>query len=120
MRAHLDKGVDKLVPASVVLATLAGQEAENRRGIYEAIASERSRAHAKHGATSMDVWPVDSLDRLATLTEEVGEMAKEFNDARHVGRPVDLAALRKEMVQTAAMAAAWTDTIPVEEVRREQ
>lgn len=99
-----------------LLATLAALEAEHRRGIYGEITSERSRAHAKHGDTSMESFPVDSLDRLAILTEEVGEVAKEFNDARHDRRAVDLAALRKELVQTATMAAAWADMISVEEV----
>jgi hypothetical protein len=77
--------------------------------IYDEIHAERWRAHAKHGATSMESFPVDDLNRLAILTEEVGEVAKEFNEARHEARPVDLLQLRTELIQVAAMAAAWAD-----------
>lgn len=79
--------------------------------IYAELAAERARAHAKHGATSMESYPVDDLNRLAILTEELGEVAMEFNEARHDDRPVDLTRLRKELLQTAAMATAWADAI---------
>lgn len=81
--------------------------------VYDEIRAERERAHAKHGATSMEQAPVDSHDRLAILTEEIGEVAKEFNDARHRGGPIDRVALRKELIQVAAMAAAWADACTV-------
>ena len=95
---------------------LLDQEGEIREslallGIYGEVRAERQRAHTLHGDTSMESYPVDSLDRLAILTEEVGEVAKEFNEARHDNRSVDLVRLRKELVQTAAMAAAWADSI---------
>lgn len=77
--------------------------------IFDLARAERERAHAKHGYTSMESSPPDTLRRLAILTEEIGEVAKEFNDAEHDGRPVDLAALRKELIQVAAMAGAWAD-----------
>lgn len=77
--------------------------------IFGEIAAERIRAHEKHGDTSMESSAPDTLRRLAILTEEVGEVAKEFNDAEHDGRPVDLVRLRKELIQVAAMAAAWAD-----------
>lgn len=75
-------------------------------GIWTEVAAERERAHAKHRDTSMEQQPVDALLRLSILTEEVGEVAKEMNDARHFGR-LDHAALRKELIQVAAMAGAW-------------
>ena len=82
--------------------------------VYDEIRTERERAHAKHGATSMESAPVDDPTgrRYRILAEEVGEVAKEWNDAEHDGRPVDLAAVRKELIQVAAMAAAWADRIP--------
>jgi NTP pyrophosphatase (non-canonical NTP hydrolase) len=79
--------------------------------VYEDVRDERKRAHEKHRATSMEAFPPDDMNRLAILTEEVGEVAKEFNEARHYGRDVDLGRLRKELVQTAAMAVAWADAI---------
>lgn len=86
--------------------------------IYDEMRAERQRAHAKHGETSMESYPTDSLDRLAILLEEVGEVAKEFNEARHRQGPVSLAALRKELVQVATMAAAWADRITADDLLR--
>jgi hypothetical protein len=72
---------------------------------------ERLRAHRKHGDTSMESAPPDDPTgrRLRILLEEVGEVAQEFNDAEHEGRPVDLGRVRKELIQVAAMAGAWAD-----------
>jgi hypothetical protein len=83
--------------------------------IYAEIRAERERAHAKHGETSMESAPVDDPTgrRFRILSEEVGEIAKEFNDAEHDRRPVDLAKVRNELIQTAAMATAWADRIPL-------
>ena len=101
--------------------TFASEVAENyptlsralrTKSVYGEVAAERIRAHAKHGATSMESMPINDLTRLAILIEEVGEVAKEFNEARHDGRDVDPLALRKELIQTAAMAIAWADALP--------
>lgn len=77
--------------------------------VFDEARDERARAHALHGETSMESAPADDPTgrRFRILTEEVGEVAKEFNDAEHERRPVDLAKLRKELVQVAAMAGAW-------------
>lgn len=82
--------------------------------IYDEVWIERDRAHILHGSTSMESYPADSMDRLAILGEEYGEVCKEFNEARHDDRPVDMALLRKELIQTAAMATAWADAIPTD------
>lgn len=81
--------------------------------IYDEIRYERNRAHVKHGATSMESAPPDDPTgrRYRILSEEVGEVAREFNDAEHDQHPVDLARVRKELIQVAAMAAAWADRI---------
>ena len=48
--------------------------------------------------------------RLSIITEEVGEVARVLNDAAH--HPgLDVAHLRAELVQVAAMAVAWIDAI---------
>lgn len=87
--------------------------------IWTEVAAERERAHAKHRETSMEQQPVDALLRLSILTEEVGEVAKEMNDARHFGY-LDHAALRKELIQVAAMAGAWAAALtPIVEVEAE-
>ena len=93
------------------------QSAETHRtdlaDVYEEIRGERARAHAKHGAMSMESTPEMDLNRLAILLEEVGEVAKEFNEARNHNVPVDKVALRKELIQVAAMATAWAEAIKV-------
>lgn len=83
--------------------------------IWELIKAERTRAHAKHGANSMEnADPADPTGRrFRILTEEIGEVAKEFNDAEVESRAVDMQAVRDELIQVAAMAAAWADAIPV-------
>lgn len=75
--------------------------------VGEELRSERIRAHEKHRDHSMEFWPTLSPERYLVLAEEVGEVAKEFNDAKVEDRPIDVAALRKELVQVAAMAVAW-------------
>ncbi len=81
--------------------------------IWAEVAAERARAHAKHGDTSMEsADPRDPTGRrFRILVEEVGEVGQEWNDAEHDGRPVDLARVRKELIQVAAMAGAWADAI---------
>lgn len=79
--------------------------------LYDEITVERERAHEKHGDTSMESFDTDDMNRLAILMEEVGEVAREFNEARHGDRPLDVGRLRKELIQTAAMAVAWADAI---------
>lgn len=86
-----------------------GKEYRDAAGIYADIWTEREKAHAKHGAKSMESAPPDSMRRLRILLEEVGEIAREFNQADIHDRPVDLAALRAECIQVAAMAASWAD-----------
>lgn len=79
--------------------------------VWEEARQERIRAHRKHGDTSMESQAPDAWRRYMILAEEVGEVAKEYNDADHEGRPVDLAKLRKELIQVAAMAGAWAAAI---------
>lgn len=81
------------------------------------VVNERERAHAKHGANSMrSLDPCDPA-RLAILTEEIGEVAKAFNEARHRRTPDDndrhtlVLELRDELIQVAAMATDWAHSI---------
>lgn len=72
--------------------------------IWDDLAAERKRAHRKHGEKSMEHRPPAAESRLRILTEELGEIAREFNDAEIEGRPLDLDHLREELVQLGAMA----------------
>ncbi|WP_425836997.1 hypothetical protein [Microbacterium sp. PA5] len=78
------------------------------------IVDERVRAHAKHRDHSMESWPALSTERYLILAEEVGEVAKEFNDATVESRPIDRTALRTELVQVATMAVAWVAALDLE------
>lgn len=80
--------------------------------IYDDIDRERQRAHAKHGASSIEGRPSADPGRLAILVEEVGEVARNLNDRRHNGTTdADIAALRAELIQVAAMAVGWISSI---------
>lgn len=78
-------------------------------GILAEIRNERTRAHEKHGHTSMECLPVADLTRLTVLMEEVGEVARWFNESRR--REMPRGELRAELIQVAAMAAAWADAL---------
>lgn len=73
-----------------------------------AIQAEATRAYLKHGEHSM-FGPMFHDRRLTILTEEVGEVARELNDAAIDSRPVNRDDLVKELIQVAAMAASWVE-----------
>lgn len=75
-----------------------------------AVQAEASRAHALHGHHSMLGSAVTESDRLAILTEEVGEVAKELNEDRLGKLDGDWRDQRvKELIQVAAMALTWVE-----------
>ncbi len=88
--------------------------------VWAEIVGERHRAHAVHGATSMESCDRFADRRLRVLLEEVGEVATVLNDRERdharANRPQEwhdgvednaVADLRGELVQVAAMAVAW-------------
>jgi len=79
--------------------------------IWDEVAEERRKAHAKHGDKSMENGNPLAMRRFHILIEEVGEVSREFNDAEHEERAVDVTKLRKELVQVAAVAASWADAL---------
>ena len=105
--------------ASAAAITDAGQP---YRTVWDEVQAERERAHRKHGDTSMEAQPPTAWLRLAILMEEVGEVAKVYNDARHRAQSLgwdeadmfgkgERAELRAELIQVAAMAGAWADAL---------
>lgn len=72
-----------------------------------AIQAEAIRAHILHGDDSM-LYQNDH-ERLAILMEEIGEVARELNEARIHNREVDKDKLEKELIQSAAMCATWIE-----------
>lgn len=82
--------------------------------VWDEVAAERARAHAKHGAKSMEAADWDDMKRLRILIEEVGEVARAFNewDLGLASRAETRADVRAELIQVAAMAGAWADAVP--------
>ena len=79
--------------------------------VYDEVDAERIRAHIKHGANgnSREDAPWFDIEWLPILTEEIGEVAHELTyDAGSDGMRMRM---RKELIQVAAMACAWVDSI---------
>jgi hypothetical protein len=73
------------------------------REVWEA----RYRAHAKHGANSIEGVAADSPAWLSILVEEVGELAHELT----YDSGGDRATLRRELIDVAAVVSAWIDAL---------
>jgi len=88
-----------------------------RASVYMDIQAERQRAHEKHGAAGNSRENAHWADSewLPILMEELGEVAHELTyDSRYDivdGADAMRMALRAELIQVAAMAAAWIDAI---------
>lgn len=118
--------VQEPIPAAV-LAALEGVLGEYRRAkakhgeqtpdghcLSEDVASLRNhpfRLDSRIGqGAQASIAAYADLRRLATLTEEVGEVGRALTyDKDHAG------ALRKELIQVATMAVAWASILPASE-----
>lgn len=70
--------------------------------------SERDRQEKLHGPNSAANPSMPNSEKLTTLVEEIGEVARAMLDA-----PEDLIHLRTELIQVAAVAHAWAEAITV-------
>lgn len=79
------------------------------RDVYLDVNNERWRAHEKHKVTggSMEDRPWGDAAWLPVVTEEVGEVAHELNEAALDPTGDYRDTLREELVQVAAVACAW-------------
>lgn len=97
--------------------------------VYIDVHKERIRAHAKHDSdgNSMERKTFDDPAWLSVLVEEVGEVARALCDHRHAAindapgvaapaRRILIKLMREELVQVAAMAVAWIDSIDFDEI----
>jgi NTP pyrophosphatase (non-canonical NTP hydrolase) len=86
----------------------------NRKTILEAIDTERKRQEmlrAEGRFTYTCASPeMSNAERLTVLAEEYGEIAHEVNEGIGEGKEINLLALRKELVQTAAVAVSWIES----------
>lgn len=83
---------------------------------YEEMHQERIRAHAKHGDKSAEGRPWNDPSMRDILVEEVGEVARVFNEFAlgNLTEQEARAELRKELVQCGAMVAAFIDNVEVD------
>lgn len=79
---------------------------EFEEDIFESVADERTRQDEKWGIQNHPplLW-------LSILSEEVGEVAKELNEFGFSSDPVRLENARTELIQTAAVAIAFADSL---------
>ena len=75
-----------------------------RQAIYQEIERERIRQDALHGQPRPDQHRHGHYTWNAILSEETGEVSRALLDD-------DTAALRKELIQTAAVITAWVEFI---------
>ena len=81
---------------------------------YADYATERVRAHRLHSSHSAENGKWNSSKFLVIVGEEFGEICKAFNEFmmnENLTVQEFRASLRKEIVQTGAMCAAWIDAI---------
>jgi hypothetical protein len=71
--------------------------------ILREVQAESIRAHIKHGDKSLLGDGLSTVGRLAALVEECGEVGTELT----YDRGGDVAKLKKELIQTANVAASW-------------
>jgi NTP pyrophosphatase (non-canonical NTP hydrolase) len=88
---------------------LAQNQSNTQQQVLQAIARERDRQDAKWGPARQQ----PDLLWLAVLNEEQGEVAKEVVEAS-AGKGY-LPALRRELIQTAAVCVAWLETLSPED-----
>lgn len=84
---------------------------ETTRGVAREVIEGRLKAHAKHGANSIEAVPGDDIARwLPILGEEVGEVCRALTYDQ------DPSGLRAELIDVATVAIAWVaalDRLPL-------
>lgn len=75
------------------------------------VSAERDRQEVLWPGSSCASLDMSPGQKLAILTEEVGEVAKEMNDACNEGRAIDAQAMRTELIQVAAVTVAWAESL---------
>ena len=75
-------------------------------------------AEVEKATTKFPTWPTDPLHALAVLGEEYGELLKETVQATYEPHKSDRAAVRREAIQTAAMAVRFLMSLNAYEYTR--
>lgn len=89
------------------------------RNVLFSISNERHRQEQLKAAGKFLNTPADSVmtpsETLAVLGEEFGEVAREVAESV-AGHPLDADKLRAELVQVAAVCAAWVERLDREHI----
>ena len=76
-------------------------------------------AEVEKATTKFPTWPTDPLHALAVLGEEYGELTKEVVQSTYEPHKSDRAAVRREAIQTAAMAVRFVMSLDAYEYTRQ-
>ena len=92
---------------------LAADTAVPRTAVYDEVHAERNSAHTKHGAkgNSRENATWNEGEWLAVIVEEVGEVAHELTYDTERSTVEKAQRMHDELVQVAAMACAWIDSL---------
>lgn len=77
--------------------------------VLRAVRKERARQEKLHGPKTCASSGLPTPIKLAVLTKEVGEVAKWI--CEHWGTVVETDDLRAELIQVAAVAVAWAESL---------
>jgi hypothetical protein len=85
--------------------------------IFTAIRAERHRQEQLHAPCTCASPLIEPAHKLAVLTEEVGEVAKEVLDLTNFERETEdpEAKLRTELIQVSAVCVAWLESLEPQE-----
>lgn len=101
----------------LAVAVMCDDHPEATTRALAAVAAERERQRQLWVEETIpfncDAEDIALGDKMAVLTEEVGEVATEVNQANCSLHPkVHLERLRVELIQVAAVAVAWAESLP--------
>lgn len=97
----------KVLPQTSDLPDQTDVMFREKLNIYQRVHQERIRSIAKHGENAQDCLFFDDPKCFLNLAEEFGEVAHALTYDSGKG----LGELQKELIQVAAMAIAWADTL---------
>lgn len=84
--------------------------------VHELVAAE-ALAEVRHAMQKFPTWPTDPLHALAVLGEEFGELTKGVLQLTYEPHKTDWAQVRREAIQTAAMALRMAASLTAYEYR---
>lgn len=94
---------------TAVISSNARHSEEVLDQVLDAVAAERERQEQKHRGSTCASKDVPHTRKFLVLMEEVGEVAQAINDGTLTVK--ERAHLRAEIIQVAAVAVAWAESL---------